>query len=164
MPSGQVSASIVTKVCEEFDIEKFAAEEKMMLDNVTEEASKTTPVVDALIIDSTGPVESAMEVEAKKKEFKLQKMNEKRNKKLTETKKDINSRKKKVEPLFEIEGNQKLNKHNKLQFKKQKKEKVKREKEAGKLADQFGDFSLSTGDNYNFDTDFNMGEGSKEIL
>lgn len=35
-------------------------------------------------------------------------------------------RKKKVEPLFEIEGNQKLNKMNKLQFKKLKKERARR--------------------------------------
>lgn len=38
----------------------------------------------------------------------------------------IEPRKKKVEPLFEIEGNQKLNKLSKLQFKKQKKERAKR--------------------------------------
>ncbi|XP_015116216.1 guanine nucleotide-binding protein-like 3 homolog [Diachasma alloeum] len=157
LPSGQVSASIITKDCEEFDIEKFASEEKMMLDNVTEDASTRIPVIDPLIIDSTGPVDSAMEIEVKKKEFKLQKLNERRNTQLAnEAKKDYSSRKKKVEPVFEIEGNQKLNKLNKLHFKKQKKEKVKREKAAGKLADQFGAVDLATGDEYNFETDFNM--------
>lgn len=54
------------------------------------------------------------------KEFKLQKINEKQQKKV-EAKK-ANVRKKKVDPMSEIEGNQKLNKLNKLQFKKQKKQ------------------------------------------
>ncbi|XP_063989626.1 guanine nucleotide-binding protein-like 3 homolog [Diachasmimorpha longicaudata] len=156
LPSAQVSASIITKDCEEFDITKFTADEKMMLDNITEDGCKRTSVIDPLIIDSTGPVNSAMESEAKKKEFKLQKMNERRNTKLSETKKNQNLRTKKVEPVFEIEGNQKLNKLTKLQFKRQKKEKVKRERAAGKLADQFSAFDLNTRDDYNFDTDFNM--------
>lgn len=61
------------------------------------------------------------------KEFKLQQINEMKKKKADASKKPPNAeRKKKVEPLFEIEGNQKLNKLNKLQFKKQKKEKVRR--------------------------------------
>lgn len=59
-------------------------------------------------------------------------MNEKQKKKDVDGKKiekktpGVNPRKKKVEPLFEIEGNQRLNKMNKIQFKKQKKERVKR--------------------------------------
>lgn len=47
---------------------------------------------------------------------------EKSKKKMDET------RKKKTDPLFEIEGNQKLNKMNKLQFKKEKKERARRGK------------------------------------
>lgn len=39
---------------------------------------------------------------------------------------EANSRKKKTDPLFELEGNQKLNKIKKLQFKKEKKDKAKR--------------------------------------
>ncbi|XP_011311746.1 guanine nucleotide-binding protein-like 3 homolog [Fopius arisanus] len=158
LPSGQVSAAIITEDCKEFDIEKFTADEKMMLDDVTKEALKTTQVIDPLIISSTGPVEFAMEVEVKKKEFKLQKLDERENKKMVKIKSEPNSRKKKVIPLFHIEGNQKLNKLNKLEFKKQKKEKVKREKVAGKLADQLGEFSLTTEDNYNFDTHFQISE------
>lgn len=47
---------------------------------------------------------------------------EKSKRKMDET------RKKKTDPLFEIEGNQKLNKMNKLRFKKEKKEQARRGK------------------------------------
>jgi len=57
-------------------------------------------------------------------EYKVQK---KLKKKLQDTKKDVSAeRKKKPDPLFEIEGNQKLNKLKKLQFKKEKKERLRR--------------------------------------
>lgn len=63
----QVSAEIVTKIAEEFNIENFEATEKMMLDDVEAAAAKfNLNVVDPLLIDSTGPVESAMDVDAKK--------------------------------------------------------------------------------------------------
>lgn len=46
---------------------------------------------------------------------------------MQDTKKDVAAeKKKKPDPLFEIEGNQKLNKLKKLEFKKQKKERAKR--------------------------------------
>lgn len=103
---------------------------------------------------------------------------EKSKKKMDET------RKKKTDPLFEIEGNQKLNKMNKLQFKKEKKERARRgkniifflekkkiyiyicsiyillyylnfiEKAAIKLAGQLEEFNISTSDDYDFNTDF----------
>lgn len=51
---------------------------------------------------------------------KLKKKMDTAKKKMGET------RKKKTDPLLELEGNQKLNKINKLQFKKQKKEQARR--------------------------------------
>ena len=55
-------------------------------------------------------------------EYKVQK---KLKKKLQDMKKDKSTeRKKKPDPLFEIEGNQKLNKLKKLQFKKEKKQRL----------------------------------------
>lgn len=49
----------------EFDIERFAAEEKMMIDNFEEEtANKET--IDPVLIASSGPVASAMEVDLQK--------------------------------------------------------------------------------------------------
>lgn len=118
-PDCHVSAEIVSQISKEFDIESFAAQEKMMLDNFEEESSKKQ-TFDSLLIESSGPVLSAMEVELQKKaqikiQNKLKKQMEKSKKKIDET------RKKKTDPLFEIEGNQKLNKMNKLQFKKEKK-------------------------------------------
>ncbi|KAG6796208.1 guanine nucleotide-binding protein-like 3 [Apis mellifera caucasica] len=151
-PDCHVSAEIVSQISKEFDIESFAAQEKMMLDNFEEESSKKQ-TFDSLLIESSGPVLSAMEVELQKKaqikiQNKLKKEMEKSKKKMDET------RKKKTDPLFEIEGNQKLNKMNKLQFKKEKKERARREKAATKLADQLEEFNISASDDYDFNTDF----------
>lgn len=50
---------------------------------------------------------------------------------MEKSKKQVNEpRKKKTDPIFEIEGNQKLNKLNKLQFKKEKKDRARRGKNA----------------------------------
>lgn len=59
-----VSAEIMSQISKEFEIENFAAEEKMMLDTFEEEAKKST--LDPLLIESTGPVVSAMEIEKQK--------------------------------------------------------------------------------------------------
>ncbi|KOX78639.1 Guanine nucleotide-binding protein-like 3 like protein [Melipona quadrifasciata] len=150
-PNCHVSAEIVNQIGKEFDIESFAAQEKMMLDNFEEEVAKKQ-AIDPLLIESSGPVISAMEVELQKEtqikiQNKLKKKLEKSKKKQDET------RKKKIDPIFEIEGNQKLNKLNKLQFKKQKKNRVKK-KAVIKLADQLEAFNISTSDDYDFSTDF----------
>lgn len=50
---------------------------------------------------------------------------------MEKSKKQVNEpRKKKTDSIFEIEGNQKLNKLNKLQFKKEKKDRARRGKNA----------------------------------
>lgn len=59
-----VSAEIMSEISKEFEIENFAAEEKMMLDTFEEETKKST--LDPLLIESTGPVVSAMEIEKEK--------------------------------------------------------------------------------------------------
>ncbi|XP_032672757.1 guanine nucleotide-binding protein-like 3 homolog isoform X1 [Odontomachus brunneus] len=148
-PVYHISAEIVSEVAKEFDIESFATEERMMLDDLATESTSNLTVANPLLIDSSGPVTAAMEIEMQKEtEFKVQK---KLKKKLMETKNA--EKKKKTDPLFEIEGNQKLNKLNKLQFKKQKKMKVRTEKKAAKLEGQFKEFSLNT-DNYDFNQHF----------
>ncbi|XP_077266191.1 nucleostemin 1 isoform X2 [Temnothorax americanus] len=146
-----ISAEIVSQMAKEFDIESFAAEERMMLDNFATD-SANNPTTDPVLINSTGPVTAAMEIEMQKEtEYKVQK---KLKKKLQNTKKDVSGeRKKKPDPLFEIEGNQKLNKLKKLQFKKEKKARVRREKAATKLAGQLEGFKLTSND-YDFNTDF----------
>lgn len=149
-PACHLSAEIVTQMAKEFDIDSFAAEERMMLDNFEAENKNSTN--EPLLFDSTGPITSAMEVELQKDaEFKLQK---KLKKKLEQKPNPTPEQKKKTDPLFELSGNQKLNKLRKLQYKKERKEKVRREKAATKLADQLGEFTLSKSDNYDFNTDF----------
>lgn len=151
-PACHLSAEIVSEMAKEFDIESFAAEERMMLDNFEAESTNKDATKEPVLFDSTGPITSAMEVELQKEaEFKLQK---KLKKKLENKPTKTPEQRKKTDPLFELEGNQKLNKLQKLQFKKEKKDKARREKAATKLADQLGEFNLTTSDDYDFKTDF----------
>lgn len=145
-----VSAEIVNTMVKEFDLANFAAEEKMVLDSIEKEVTQDLTVApDA--VDSLGPVTSLMQAEEEKvAQFKLQK----KLKKLEAAKKPVvEQRKKKTDPVLELKGNQQLNKLSKLQFKKERKDRARREKATIKLADQLDGFNLST-DNYNFETDF----------
>lgn len=53
----QVSATIVMKNSEEFDIEKFNAEEQMMLDSVAEESAKVQSAGEVSDTESIVPAE-----------------------------------------------------------------------------------------------------------
>lgn len=64
-PVCHISAEIVNQMVKEFDIESFAMEEKMMLDNFATD-SASNPTTDPVLIDSTGPVTAAMEIEMQK--------------------------------------------------------------------------------------------------
>lgn len=80
-------------------------------------------------------------------ELKAKKANKKGSK--------IEPRKKKVDPLMELEGNQKLNSIKKTQFKKQKKDNKRKEKVIKTLSDGLENINLSLNDNnYDFKTDF----------
>lgn len=50
-------------MAEEFNIENFAAEEKMVLDNIT---TNSTNNADSVLIDSSQPATAAMEIEMEK--------------------------------------------------------------------------------------------------
>ncbi|XP_011495838.1 PREDICTED: guanine nucleotide-binding protein-like 3 homolog [Ceratosolen solmsi marchali] len=149
-----VSATMINLTTKDFDIENFAEEEKMLFDNLTTNNSLKS-VIQPLKIDSTGPVEAVMDIEENKINDKVltkrarKRLNAKENKNL------LIQRKRKTDPLFEIEGNQQLNKIKKLQFKKQKKESGRRAKEATELADILGGVNLSLND-YDFKTDFSV--------
>lgn len=147
----QISAEIVNEVAKEFDIESFVAEEKMVLDSFAEENAKNDST-EPLLIDSTGPVTASMEIELQK-EAKL-KVQTKKAKKLNAKKAMVEARKKKTDPLFEIEGNQRLNRLNKLQFKKEKKERARKAKLALQSGDQPGEVNVNTSEDYDFNTDF----------
>lgn len=62
--SCHVSANLVNPMTAEFDLENFAAEEKMMLDEIASESQKELSPVK---IQSTGPVEAVMDVEDESK-------------------------------------------------------------------------------------------------
>lgn len=52
-------------MAKEFDIESFAAEERMMLDNFATNSANNS-ATDPVLINSTGPVTAAMEIEIQK--------------------------------------------------------------------------------------------------
>lgn len=64
-PSCHISAEIVSQINKEFDIDSFVAEEKMMLDTFEGESAKKQ-IGDSLLIESSGPVTSLMEIEKEK--------------------------------------------------------------------------------------------------
>ncbi|XP_015521718.1 guanine nucleotide-binding protein-like 3 homolog [Neodiprion lecontei] len=155
--ASQLSAEIVQQFAKEFDIDSFATEEAMMLDHVGAESAKAN-TAESLVCDSSGPVDAAMEIEIQEKRTQKKVavlgVDKKKAKKGDPKPTAIEGRKKKVEPLFEIEGNQKLNKLNKIQFKKLKKERARGEKAATGLAQVLEDIQITASDDYNFETDF----------
>ncbi|KAH0951780.1 hypothetical protein HN011_006659 [Eciton burchellii] len=146
-PVCHISSEIVNEVSKEFDIESFATEEKMMLDNFVTE-STSNPVLDPVLVDSTGPVTAIKMKKRKDTQYKMQKRLEKNMKKEVPI-----ERKKKTDSLFEIEGNQNLAKIQKLELKKKKKERAKREKAANELAGELENIKFDN-DDYDFKTDF----------
>lgn len=60
-----VSAEIVSQISKEFEIEGVVEQERMMLDTFEEQSAKKQ-ATDPLLIESSGPVISAMEVELQK--------------------------------------------------------------------------------------------------
>ncbi|XP_017792801.1 PREDICTED: guanine nucleotide-binding protein-like 3 homolog [Habropoda laboriosa] len=152
-PDCHVSAEIVSQMSKEFDIESLAEQEKMMLDTFEKE-NVAKRVTEPFSIESSGPVVSAMEVELQKEAQVIKVQNKLKKKVENAKKKSDETRKKKVDPLSEIEGNQKINKLNKMLFKKEKKNRVRQEKAACKLADQLGGFNIKATDDYDFNTDF----------
>ncbi|XP_058801452.1 guanine nucleotide-binding protein-like 3 homolog [Phymastichus coffea] len=148
--SCHVSASIVDSVLKEFDIENFATEEKKILDEIAMDNSETE--INPLKIESTGPVEATMDIEGAET-VKVNTKKGKKKKKNEGNKALPTERRKKIDPLFEIEGNQKLNQIKKLQFKKKKKQAARTAKKASDLADVLGEVNLAN-DNYDFKTDF----------
>lgn len=69
---------------------------------------------------------------------------------------DYKVKKIKSDPVFRLEGNQSLNKQNKDAAKKLKKKREKNEKKITNVADVLENFSLETGDDYDFDDDYNI--------
>uniref|UniRef100_S4PV48 Guanine nucleotide-binding protein-like 3-like protein n=4 Tax=Pararge aegeria TaxID=116150 RepID=S4PV48_9NEOP len=135
----------------EFDINSYEAMETEVInalgDNTTEEAIKIT---------STGPVKVVLdEMQVDEDESSLLPNTLNIRPKLDKTNKS--SEKTKADPEMLIEGNTKLNKLRKMQFKRDKKKKARNEKQAVNLADVLENVTLSSAnksDVYDFKEDF----------
>lgn len=71
LPECHVSSEIVNEVAKEFDIESFAAQERMMLDNFVTESTSNPTIANPVVIDSTEAV-TAMEIDMQKEAVRMQ--------------------------------------------------------------------------------------------
>ncbi|XP_063378870.1 guanine nucleotide-binding protein-like 3 homolog isoform X1 [Cydia fagiglandana] len=150
-----VDAKIVSAAGEEFDINAFEAMETEVMDALND--GNTT---EAIKITSTGPVKALDEMQVDEDESSLLpktlNIRSKLNKDHSEAKRA------KVDPEMLLEGNTKLNKLRKQQFKKDKKKHARNEKVAVNLAGVLENVTLtsfkntSKKDEYNFKEDFAM--------
>ncbi|XP_034824896.1 guanine nucleotide-binding protein-like 3 homolog [Maniola hyperantus] len=147
-----IEAKIVSSMAPEFDINSYEAMETEVInslgDNTTEEAIK---------IISTGPVKAKLdEMQVDEDESSLLPKTLNIRPKLDKINKNERT---KADPEMQIEGNTKLNKLRKMQFKRDKKKKARNEKQAINLADVLENVTLTTvkkSDEYDFKEDFKM--------
>ncbi|RZC31879.1 GN3L Grn1, MMR HSR1, and/or FeoB N domain containing protein [Asbolus verrucosus] len=143
-----ISSAIVTEIAKEFDLDTF---ETMEVDNLNKIERESGPLKDSFVLESLGPGrDEPAEKELLSKKISIQNRKMKKNK---------NETTKKVDPEMTLEGNQKLNQIKKMQFKKEKKMRNRREKVAQTLASGLENFSLTTDKqdtDYSFDEDYVM--------
>ncbi|CAH0554574.1 unnamed protein product [Brassicogethes aeneus] len=148
-----LSSKIVSEVAKEFDLDSFEAMEtdilnKMEKDYGTKEKS--------FVLESLGPVDSIEEMEEDTVADDLlgDNISVASNKK---EKKKGDARVKKPDPEMQLEGNLKLNQIRKKQFKKEKKERTRRDKVATQLSAGLENFNIGgkSQESYDFNTDFN---------
>ncbi|KAM3961640.1 nucleostemin 1 [Aphomia sociella] len=149
-----VDAKIVTDIAKEFDINAFEA---METDTMSELDTHRTNG-DAIKISSTGPVtllDETMQVDEDESSILPKTLN-------IRSKLDKGSKSKertKTDPEMLLEGNTKLNKIRKMQFKKDKKNKVRYEKKTVDLAGVLENVTLTSApkkDDYDFKDDFSL--------
>ncbi|XP_056634634.1 guanine nucleotide-binding protein-like 3 homolog [Diorhabda sublineata] len=157
-----ISASIVNEIAKEFDLDSFETMETDVLNKIEKESDSKTK---AFLLESLGPVDS---IEDPVEEMEEDVVDDKKlisaSTNVVSTKKKQKQkgipRVKKVNPEMELEGNQQLNQIKKKQFKKEKKDRRRRDKVAQQLSIGLDNFSLNgtkdkdTLENYDFDTDF----------
>lgn len=168
-----LSATIVSQETKEFDIENFDEMESEVLNNCK------VKLTDVMEIKSTGPLEMKMDetddvdendddnlgdliaagtkiIETPKHESDDDECEPTPGKK----RKIVNARKKKIDPVMELEGNQMSNKKNKDDMKKLKKVQTRNNKKISNVADVLENFSLGgsddKNDDYSFEADFDM--------
>lgn len=150
-----VDAKIVSAMDKEFDINAFEA---METEAINELASHDIGV-EGITIPSTGPVKAALEedMQVDGEDSSLLPKSVNIRSKLDKAK--PSNEKTKSDPEMLLEGNTKLNKLRKMQFKKDKKNKARTEKQAVNLADVLENVTLTTykkKDDYDFKEDFSL--------
>ncbi|XP_030758665.1 guanine nucleotide-binding protein-like 3 homolog [Sitophilus oryzae] len=147
---------IVSEVGKEFDIDNFETMETEMLDKIQSESSVQKSKF--ITLDSLGPVDAVedMEEDIDSNDLLNKNINVKNKEKTKQVKE--NTREKKVDPEMLLEGNLKLNQVRKNQFKKEKKQRGRREKVAQQLSAGLENFSLGSDskEDYDFNEDFKM--------
>ncbi|XP_023936909.2 guanine nucleotide-binding protein-like 3 homolog [Bicyclus anynana] len=149
-PAAHVEARIVSRAAPEFDINQYEAMETDVINSLGDHSTE-----EAIKITSTGPVKALDEMQVDEDESSLLPKTLNIRPKLDKTNKSKD--KTKSDPEMLIEGNTKLNKLRKMQFKRDKKKKARNEKQAVQLADVLETVTLTTGkknDEYDFKEDF----------
>ncbi|KAJ8732990.1 hypothetical protein PYW07_015589 [Mythimna separata] len=151
-----VDAKIVSSIAAEFDINSFEA---METEAINELASHDTGV-EGIKISSTGPVKAALESDMQVDEEDSSLLPKSVSIRANKQDKGAKSEgKTKADPEMLIEGNTKLNKLRKQQFKKDKKKKARNEKQAVNLADVLENVTITSykkKDDYDFKEDFSL--------
>ncbi|XP_059052494.1 guanine nucleotide-binding protein-like 3 homolog [Achroia grisella] len=149
-----VEAKIVTEIAKEFDINSFEAMETEAMGQL--DAHRTD--AEGVKITSTGPVtllEESMQVDEDESSLLPKALNIRS--KLDKNKKS--NERTKGDPEMLLEGNTKQNRMKKMQFKKDKKKKVRNEKKAVDLAGVLENVTLTSApkkDGYDFKADFSL--------
>lgn len=158
-----LGASIVTTATKELEIDNLAELEQNFMSELNEHYSFNEEFME---VETKGPV--SMKSDKRNKDHKesygdgdiiddveIKKADKKRKRKAGDD--DTESKKAKEDPVFQIEGNQSLNKQNKASAKKLKKQRVKTDKKISNVADVLDNFSLGGGGgDYDFDDDYNV--------
>ncbi|XP_073951728.1 nucleostemin 1 [Choristoneura fumiferana] len=145
-----VDAKIVSAVAQEFDINAFEAMETETMDALGQVDG------DGIKITSTGPVKALDEMQVDEDEASLLPKTLNIRSKLDKT--QAANKRAKIDPEMQLEGNTKLNKLRKQQFKRDKKKNAKHEKQAVNLAGVLENVTLTSfkKDDYNFKEDFSL--------
>jgi nuclear GTP-binding protein len=158
-----LSASIVSNPSEqkELEIDNLEELEKNFMTELNEHYNFNEEVME---VETKGPVTMKTDKKSKSKEdygegdiFEdteaILKADKRKKRKIDDE--GYDEKKFKKDTVFQIEGNQSLNKQNKNSAKKIKKQKVKTDKKISNVADVLDNFSLGGGD-YDFDEDYNV--------
>nr|CAH7755874.1 unnamed protein product [Callosobruchus chinensis] len=147
-----ISAKVVSEVGKEFDIDSFEAMETDVLSKIEKESDEKN----AFVLDSLGTVDAIEEMEQDEEDDLLSKNMNVAAKKAQKPKQT--PRVKKLDPEMELEGNLKLNQLKKKQFKKDKKQRRRRETVALQLSAGLENFNITavseSTESYDFKTDF----------